>query len=59
MTNKTHRSDTHTKTLLSVRCSPAFFSSMVFSWARGIRALDSLPCHHVQVYLTISNSWGC
>lgn len=56
--HKTHKSDTHTHTIISKMFS-SFLLFYVFSWVRGIRALGYLPCHHVQVYLTISNSWGC
>lgn len=57
--HKTNRSNTHKDTIISETFS-SFLLFYVFSWARGIRALDYLLCRHVQVqiYLIISNSWG-
>lgn len=55
MTNKTHRSDTHTKTLLSVRHSPAFFSSLSFLGQEGSVPWIPFPvtmCQSISLFLT-------
>lgn len=53
--HKTHRSDTHTKTLLSVRHSPAFFSCMSFLGQEGSVPWTTFPvtmCKSISLFLT-------